>query len=453
MGNPVIFRIIWFVLSFFEIGLYYWLLSGILSDRKHKGRIDTAVKWGSIAVMSILLAHLQTRMFFSHIVFSLILAAMILFTWLMYRKQMLLLTGIASTYFSFTALLDFSFAFLEAVLIESDVNGIIYVTGINVEAIMIFACIGSRIIMLLIIRAARRSSVQKDIAEYRNILLIIGTVLTVMALEYQRLLEHGITYSTVDMGILKTVIRNSMITLLTMVAIVCAMGILLLKNKGIKKENEFLLIKEEMERQKYEELTAAIEMNRELVHDTKNHYLIISEYERTGEYEKMHQYIEEIKKDFIKINPQIYTGNRILDLVLSQKRMQAERRGIAYELQAMPLAKLPFEDREICTLFGNLLDNAIEACAKVNGAGRIRVKIEKQKNLIFIEIANTAEEVPVKRGKGFLTSKADKVGHGYGLKSVQRIVEAYEGVVSYEVKEKEFIVTLSFFDMGHQIGQ
>lgn len=64
------------------------------------------------------------------------------------------------------------------------------------------------------------------------------------------------------------------------------------------------------------------------------------------------------------------------------------------------------------------------------------------------EIANTMKEVPVKDGKRFLTSKPDKENHGYGLKSVQRIVDEYEGMIFYEIKENEFVVTLSFFDIG-----
>lgn len=90
----------------------------------------------------------------------------------------------------------------------------------------------------------------------------------------------------------------------------------------------------------------------------------------------------------------------------------------------------------------------MEACERIDEEKKIRVKLEKQKNLFFAEIANTMKEIPEKAGKRFLTSKADKENHGYGLKSVQRIVDEYEGVISYETKENEFVVTLSFFDIG-----
>lgn len=442
-------RIVWFFIALVEIGLYYYLLFHILIDKKYIGKINTAIMWGSLIGMSLLLACRQIQIFFFHSVFLFVLLILILCTWLVHRRQLLLIAGIASVYYAFTALLDFSFAFLEAFLVESDINGLTHEAGVNIEHMLLYACVASRIIMALIVFVIRKNNIKGNIEEFQGIFLVIGTVLVILALEYQRILEHSITFATLTtLGVTKMNIRNSMITLLTTVALAGAFGIVLLKNKSIKKENEFLALQEEMQQQKYEELTTALDKNRELVHDTKNHYLMISEYERTGEYEKLHQYVEELKNDFVKINPQIYTGNRTLDLVLSQKRLESKEKGISFELQAMPLAKLPLKDREICSLFGNLLDNAVESCEKIKDAGTIRVKIENQKHLIFIEIANTIDTVPVKNGKGFLTTKRDKKRHGYGLKSVQRIVEAYEGDISYEVMPNEFIVNISFFDMG-----
>lgn len=65
-------------------------------------------------------------------------------------------------------------------------------------------------------------------------------------------------------------------------------------------QNTFLLMKEEMEKQKYEEIRASIEQNKELVHDTKNHYLVISEYVKNQEYEKLENYVDKIRRNFVK---------------------------------------------------------------------------------------------------------------------------------------------------------
>ena len=101
-------------------------------------------------------------------------------------------------------------------------------------------------------------------------------------------------------------------------------------------------MKEEMEQQKYKELSAAVEKNRELVHDAKNHYLVIREYIRRGDYESLDRYVDGLQQDFARTDAWVYTGNHILDLILGQKRMTAQSQGFSFKLQAPPLSGLPF---------------------------------------------------------------------------------------------------------------
>ena len=145
-----------------------------------------------------------------------------------------------------------------------------------------------------------------------------------------------------------------------------------------------------MQKQKYEEIRASIEQNKELVHDTKNHYLVISEYVKNQEYEKLENYVDEIRRNFVKINPQIYTGNHVVDLILGQKRILAVQKGIDFQLDVTPLSSLTMEEREICSLFGNLLDNALEACEKVTDKERkkISIKIEQHMQMLFLVLRN-----------------------------------------------------------------
>ena len=218
------------------------------------------------------------------------------------------------------------------------------------------------------------------------------------------------------------------------------------KHNGTK---YILLMKEEMEKQKYEEIRASIEQNKELVHDTKNHYLVISEYVKNQEYEKLENYVDEIRRNFVKINPQIYTGNHVVDLILGQKRILAVQKGIDFQLDVTPLSSLTMEEREICSLFGNLLDNALEACEKVTDKERkkISIKIEQHMQMLFLEIKNGTDKLPAKSGHTFLTSKQDKSLHGYGLKSVERIVTRYDGDLAYEMEDEMFVVSITFFDL------
>lgn len=449
MDNGVTFQVMFFLISVSEIWLYYQLIFDILLEKRHFRKSDILLMGASAVGMSLLLTTLQTRVYLSHYVFLWAAAVMIVGTWIMIRRQFLLIVGIVFVYCSFIALMDCLFAFVQLAFLKNRYPELLYFSSQGTGLMLIAASVCSRIFMAMFVWLIRKSSIKNTLEEFWAVLLILGSVMLILVWQYQSALEHGMTFvNLLPKGAQNVTIENRLITLVMMLAIIVSLVVVLLKNKNIKRENDFLLLKEEMERRKYEELAQALEKNRELVHDTKNHYLIISEYERTAEYEKLHKYIEELKSDYVQVNPQIYTGNRILDLVLSQARIRAEQKGISFEMDVVPFAGLPFEDREVCSLFGNLLDNAVESCEKVTVNSKIRVKIQKQKQMIFIEIANTMNEIPIKREKGFFTSKLQKDMHGYGLKSVQRIVDAYEGVICFEVKEKEFIVTLTFFDIG-----
>lgn len=142
--------------------------------------------------------------------------------------------------------------------------------------------------------------------------------------------------------------------------------------------------------------------------------------------------------------------------------MLAREKGIRFDLQVSPLSRLPFGDREICSLFGNLLDNALEACERVMEEEKtakestindqkaqlwIQVKIEQKKQLLFIEIANSADQSPERKERKLLTRKKDSSLHGYGLKSVERIVEEHDGVIFYDAEDRVFTVKVTFFDI------
>lgn len=440
MINGVIGHGVLLALSVFEVWLYYQMLFNILIDKQYMKNSDKAIMWGSIVVVGVTLTINRNYLYFSSTVFIFTLLLMTIFTELIQKNQMLLVMGIVFAYNSLIALFDFGFAFLGLAILGKGFSSLVYFRGLHAEKLLVYIC--SRIIMMLIVLWIPK--IKNEIIEFRNTLLALGIVCIIQVRRYQMLLAKMV------FGDIAVDWKNSMISLLFTLAIMAFICIILFKYKMIQQENNFILMKETMEQQKYEEVNAAIEKNRELIHDTKNHYIIISEYESKGEYEKLHKYVEELKSEFVKINPQIYTGNSVIDLVLNQKRIMAERKKISFELQAVPLPKLPFKDSEICTILGNLLDNAIEACERMDGESRICVKIEKQMQLLFIEVINTISETPLANKKVFSSSKKDKAMHGYGLKSVQRIVDLYEGDVIYKIKEDKFIVRLTFFDIDRE---
>lgn len=456
---------VWIALELAEAGLYIYLVTGILPDLRNMGRKEKIFCGILFAVMAgMVCMKYRIGSVFSAQVFLYRVLVLIIGTWIACRGNLLLGTGIALTYSGFIMLLTYTAVFVLSLIYSGSRQPDIYVAmGGHVNEVFCVLRLVVLCLLIPVVRKFRCSDICRQIGEYRTLLLIVGAVLSALVLEYQNFLEYGFTYSSTGFPAVTSALRNSFLGLMTSVILAAAAGMLFFKNRNIRRENDFLLMKEEMEQQKYKELSAAVEKNRELVHDVKNHYLVIREYVRDGDYESLAGYIDGLHKDFVRTDSWVYTGNFVLDLILGQKRLTAQGQGFSFELQASPLSGLPFSDREICSLFGNLLDNAIEACERARqrkeekaaaksapgseGIPEIMVKIEQQNQMLFIEISNSTDEIPEQKERGFQSSKKDPSLHGYGLKSVERIVEDHDGVIRYDADGRSFTVTVTFFDV------
>lgn len=221
--------------------------------------------------------------------------------------------------------------------------------------------------------------------------------------------------------------------------------ILWVKNRVLQEENNTLVMEEQLQHQKYCEMLDVMEHNRELIHDTKHHFLVVQEYLKNEEYENLQKYVKQVSEEFQRTVPKVYTGIKILDFILEQKRVVAQKSGIRYEMDTMLLTGIPMTEQETCALFGNLLDNAIEACCLVETEEKwIKIQIKQINQLLSIELLNTFE-IPCIRKQGvFETIKEERSAHGYGIKSMQRIVDKYQGLITYEEKEKIFTTKITF---------
>ena len=113
---------------------------------------------------------------------------------------------------------------------------------------------------------------------------------------------------------------------------------------------------------------------------------------------------------------------------------------------------LPFSDREIISLFGNLLDNALEACEQIKEGERwIHIKMKKKNQLLYIEIVNAAKNTGIQTDENFVSKKKDGVLHGYGMKNIRDIVEQYNGMFQCKSQEDRFEVVITIY--GQEAGE
>lgn len=143
----------------------------------------------------------------------------------------------------------------------------------------------------------------------------------------------------------------------------------------------------------------------------------------------------------------VKTGNEILDTVLTEKKLTCQINHIAFSCIADG-AQLSFMDElDIYTLFGNALDNAIEANRKIENAKNrwISVQIQRKKGIILIELINPYQgTVAFDESRMPVTSKADRESHGFGTKSIRSIIEKYDGQMIIKTEEQKYLIRMIF---------
>lgn len=159
---------------------------------------------------------------------------------------------------------------------------------------------------------------------------------------------------------------------------------------------------------------------------------------------KREQWLDSMEQGLDSYKNIVNSGNPVLDVLLESKLMQAKKHNI--EITCVADGKLLdfMHVTDICTIFGNALDNAIEAeiLEPDESKRMIHVSISAQRQLVFIKVENyISKSVPVSRGLPG-TTKADKKNHGYGLKSIRHSAEKYHGNMTVKTDHNWFVLNV-----------
>lgn len=182
-----------------------------------------------------------------------------------------------------------------------------------------------------------------------------------------------------------------------------------------------------------------------LRHDLKNHVLALSGLWEEQAWEKMGDYLKKME-DTAQIGAnEEATGNRAVDALLSQKRKMAENRGIDWECDVRIPKQCGMNEFDLCVLFGNLLDNAVAACERLqqanvrqNAKPFIRVQAGMVKKCFLLEVKNSMNADEKSGGK--IPEKDNR--QGIGLLNVRDVVRGYDGVMHTEAQNGVFDISV-----------
>ena len=176
-------------------------------------------------------------------------------------------------------------------------------------------------------------------------------------------------------------------------------------------------------------------------HDYHNHLQSVKAYLKVGQIDEAWEYLDRLEQDLDQVNQLIETGNVHLDAILNSKLSLALKNEIEVNYKAIVPEQLTVTDIDLCVLIGNLIDNAVEACEKMEEGRRfIRLYIGALKKQLYITVTNSTNERVRKLDEEYITTK--RGNHGHGLKRMNLIVEKYDGFINRKNEPGIFVTEI-----------
>ena len=213
-------------------------------------------------------------------------------------------------------------------------------------------------------------------------------------------------------------------SLLTSLLVLCILFGILERNT-IRAEQKMLEELLYLREKQYETSRENIELINIKCHDLKHWFERI----QTLEGEAYRQEAAQMREAIAIYDSVLHTGNETLDTILTEKKLYCEYNQIHLTCMAEGESLAFLNTAEICSLFGNLIDNAIEAVVQISDPNRreISISVRRRGNLLSIHEENYYVAEPLKKGDSFETLKEDRARHGFGIRSIRMIVENHHG--------------------------
>ena len=222
------------------------------------------------------------------------------------------------------------------------------------------------------------------------------------------------------------------------------------KRKRSLLENQMVQMQREIE-----EIQDIYADMRGLRHDMRSHLeSIAAVIGRTAgrDRDELDKYIGQMEKTVSRLDFACKTGNPITDVIIHQKKQEAEKQNISFDADFTYPDKQQIDVYDVGIVLNNALENAIEASRNVEGRKGISLRSYMKGNLFFIEVENDfCGELVIDSGTGLpATCKEDRQIHGLGLDNIQRCAKKYMGDIDISVREaggqKRFSLTVMMYE-------
>lgn len=210
----------------------------------------------------------------------------------------------------------------------------------------------------------------------------------------------------------------------------------------MRSENQIMNVMLQRQYDQYRMSIDNVELLRREFHDLK-HYMIAIRAEEDPQ--KRNQYLEEMEQAILNQEALSNTGNRVLDVVLTTKSTYCSQKGINFTCMADGSLISFMHVKDICSVFGNALDNAIECVSQFDDPEKrlITLSMFRKNQFLMIQFENYTETaLELDSSRLPRTTKGNTQYHGYGLKSIQAAAQKYGGSMTLQSKDNWFTLSV-----------
>ena len=192
-----------------------------------------------------------------------------------------------------------------------------------------------------------------------------------------------------------------------------------------KTQNQMLL---------YQGMQKSYDLQRRQLHDYKNQLGYIHGMLENGQTQNALSYISRLTGILSQSSSLINTGHEVVNIILNRKYQEASDKKITMTLAINDLSGLCISEEEIVILLGNLLDNAISACEKLDSGRIIKFKMTLENGQLILSVRNPVKEPVLIKDNRVVTGRQRGSRHGMGLLNVDSVIRAHGGtsVLKYD---------------------
>jgi len=201
-----------------------------------------------------------------------------------------------------------------------------------------------------------------------------------------------------------------------------------------------------LETEHIQSLQESFANQRKLTHDFENQLAVLrSMAERNAAQEEFAEYLDHMLSIEFPVVSFVNTHRTVVDIILNQKFAVAQSKSIEFLQKLDDLSSFPLPDDALVIVLTNLIDNAIEACAKIPAPSprRILLKMQVTPQNSYLYIENTTAAPVHIHNNQITTTKEDALSHGYGLKNVYTMLDRHHALYAIDYEENSHLFRFS----------